>query len=280
MTAPIRRKRRHILPGFGLTLGFTWIYLGIIVLLPFAGLILKTSTGGWEAFWGAITDPRVVATYKVSFGLSFLAAMINGVFGVLAAWVLARYEFPGRKLLDAITDLPFALPTAVAGVALASLYGPNEWIGKFFSPYGIRIAYTEIGITIALIFIGLPFVVRTVQPVILDLASDVEEAAACLGANRWQTFRRVIFPSLLPAILTGVTLAFGRAVGEYGSVIFIAGNMPFRTEITPLIIVTKLEQYDYAGAAAIGFVMLAASFVIVLLSNGLQSWDARRRGLN
>jgi len=273
-------KRKHVLPGYGLTMGYTWIYLGIIVLLPFAGLLLKTSTIGWEGFWKTVTAPQVVASYKVSFGISFLAALTNGVFGVIAAWVLARYEFPGRKILDAITDLPFALPTAVAGIALTALYGPNEWIGQFLSPYGIKISFTQAGIFIALTFIGLPFVVRTVQPVILELSAEVEEAAATLGANRWQTFRRVILPALLPSILTGITLSFGRAVGEYGSVVFISGNLPFRTEITPLMIVSKLESYDYSGAAAIGFVMLVASFAIVLVSNSLQGWDARRRGIN
>lgn len=272
-------KRKHVLPGFGLTMGYTWIYLGIIVLLPFAGLLLKTSTIGWDGFWRTVTSPQVVASYKVSFGISLLAALTNGIFGVIAAWVLARYEFPGRKLLDAITDLPFALPTAVAGIALTALYGPNEWIGQFFSPYGIKISFTQIGIYIALTFIGLPFVVRTVQPVILELSAEVEEAAATLGANRWQTFRKVILPTLLPSILTGITLAYGRAVGEYGSVVFISGNLPFRTEITPLMIVSKLEAYDYSGAAAIGFVMLVASFAIVLISNTLQAWDARRRGI-
>jgi len=272
-------KRKHVLPGFGLTMGYTWIYLGVIVLLPFAGLLLKTSTIGWDGFWRTVTSPQVVASYKVSFGISLLAALTNGIFGVIAAWVLARYEFPGRKLLDAITDLPFALPTAVAGIALTALYGPNEWIGQFLSPYGIKISFTQIGIYIALTFIGLPFVVRTVQPVILELSAEVEEAAATLGANRWQTFRKVILPTLLPSILTGITLSYGRAVGEYGSVVFISGNLPFRTEITPLMIVSKLEAYDYSGAAAIGFVMLVASFAIVLVSNSLQAWDARRRGI-
>ncbi len=259
-------------------MGYTWIYLGIIVLLPFAGLVLKTGTMGWEEFWKAVSSPQVVASYKVSFGISFLAALTNGVFGFLAAWVLVRYEFPGRKLLDAITDLPFALPTAVAGIALTALYAPNEWIGQFFSPYGIKISFTLIGVYIALTFIGLPFVVRTLQPVMVDLSVEVEEASATLGAGRWQTFWRVIFPSLLPSLLTGVTLAYGRAVGEFGSVVFISGNLPFKTEITPLMIISKLESYDYNGAAAIGFVMLAASFLIVLASNALQGWDARRRG--
>lgn len=273
-------RKRHVLPGFGLSLGYTLLYLTLIVLIPFAALLLKTGSGGWEGFWKTITDPRVVASYRVSFGISFIAALINGLFGLMAAWVLVRYRFPGRRLLDALVDLPFALPTAVAGIALTTIYAPNEWIGKLLAPYGIKVAFTEYGILIALIFIGLPFVVRTVQPVIQDLASDVEEAAACLGANRWQIFYRVVLPGLLPSILTGITLAYGRAVGEFGSVVFIAGNMPFKTEITPLLIITKLEQYDYTGAAALGFVMLVVSFGILLLSNSLQSWENRRRGVS
>lgn len=270
-------RRRHVLPGFGLTMGYTWIYLGVLVLLPLAGLALKTGTMGWGSFWAAISSPQVVASYKVSFGISFLAALTNGVLGLIAAWVLARYEFPGRRVLDALTDLPFAMPTAVAGIALTSLYGPHEWIGGLLAPWGIKVSYTLVGVYVALTFIGLPFVVRTLQPVIADLSAETEEAAATLGAGRWRTFWRVIFPSLLPALLTGVTLAYGRAVGEFGSVIFIAGNRPFHTEITPLLIVSKLESYDYNGAAALGFVMLVASFLIVLVSNGLQGWGARRR---
>lgn len=272
-------RKRHILPGFKLTLGYTLIYLSLIVLIPVSALLLKTFSGGWEHFFKTITEPRVVASYYVSFGISLAAALVNGVFGVIAAWVLARYEFPGRKILDAMVDLPFALPTAVAGIALTAIYARNGLIGSFLEPYGIKVAYTQAGIFVALTFIGLPFVVRTVQPVIQDLAVDVEEAAATLGANRWQTFRRVIFPALLPSVLTGVTLAYGRAVGEFGSVVFISGNMPFRTEITPLLIITKLEQYDYAGAAALGFIMLLASLVILLISNGLQAWDNRRKGI-
>jgi len=302
-------SRRHIFPGFGLTLGWTITYLSLIVLIPFSGLVAKTASGGWAHFIETITEPQVVASYKISFGVSFIAAALNGVFGVLAAWVLVRYEFPGKRFFDAIVDLPFALPTAVAGIALCAIYAPHEYVGQFFAydsaighlfapqtalgawlanqdwaqqylgPEGLRIAYTPLGILIALTFIGLPFVVRTVQPVIQDLSADVEEAAACLGANRWQTFWRVIFPALLPSVLTGVTLAYGRAVGEYGSVVFISGNMPFRTEITPLLIISKLEQYDYTGAAGIGFVMLLASFVIVLVSNGLQAWNNRRNGI-
>ena len=271
-------RRRHVLPGFGLSLGYTLLYMGLIVLIPMSALAMRVFSGSWEQFWQTVTDPRVVASYRVSFGLSFLAALLNGVFGVMAAWVLARYRFPGRRILDAMVDLPFALPTAVAGIALTAIYAPNDWIGALLEPYGIRIAFTQIGIFIALTFIGFPFVVRTVQPVILQLSAELEEAAACLGANRWQTFRRVIFPALLPSILTGVTLAYGRAVGEFGSVVFIAGNIPFETEITPLLIISKLEQYDYAGAAALGFVMLCASLVILLISNGLQAWNNSRNG--
>lgn len=271
-------QKRNVLPGFGLSLGYTIVYMGLIVLIPMSALAMRTFSGSWEHFWQTITDPRVVASYRVSFGLSFLAAILNGVFGVMAAWVLARYRFPGRRILDAMVDLPFALPTAVAGIALTAIYAPNEWIGALLEPYGIRIAFTRVGIFIALTFIGFPFVVRTVQPVILQLSAELEEAAACLGANRWQTFRRVIFPALLPSILTGVTLAYGRAVGEFGSVVFIAGNIPFETEITPLLIITKLEQYDYSGAAALGFVMLCASLVILLISNSLQAWNNSRNG--
>ncbi len=271
--------KRHILPGFKLTLGYTLLYLSLIVLIPVSALLLKTFSGGWEHFFKTITEPRVVASYYVSFGISFAAAVVNGVFGVIAAWVLARYEFPGRKIFDAIVDLPFALPTAVAGIALTAIYARNGLIGSALEPYGIKVAYTQAGIFVALTFIGLPFVVRTVQPVIQDLSADVEEAAATLGANRWQTFTRVIFPALLPSILTGVTLAYGRAVGEFGSIVFISGNMPFKTEITPLLIITKLEQYDYTGAAALGFVMLLASLVILLISNGLQAWDNKRKGI-
>ena len=272
-------KSRRILPGFGLSLGYTVVYLSILVLIPFSGLLLKTFTGGWEHFFKTITEPRVVASYYVSFGISLAAALVNGVFGVIAAWVLARYEFPGRKILDAIVDLPFALPTAVAGIALTTIYAKNGTIGSLLEPYGIKVAYTQLGIFVALTFIGLPFVVRTVQPVIQDLSADVEEAAATLGASRWQTFRRVIFPALLPSVFTGITLAYGRAVGEFGSVVFISGNLPFKTEITPLLIITKLEQYDYSGAAALGFVMLVAAFVILLVSNGLQAWDNKRKGV-
>jgi len=270
---------RKVLPGFGLTIGWTLIYLTLIVLIPLSALFLKTASGGWEHIWGTVTEPRVLASLRVSFGVSLAAALCNGFFGVLAAWVLARYEFPGRKLLDAMVDLPFALPTAVAGIALTAIYAPNGMIGSLLMPYDIKVAYTQLGIFIALVFIGLPFVVRTVQPVIQDLSAEVEEAAATLGAGRWQTFQRIIFPAVLPSILTGTTLAYGRAVGEFGSVVFIAGNIPGKTEIAPLLIITKLEQYDYTGAAAIGFVMLVGAFVILLVSNGLQSWDNKRRGL-
>ncbi len=272
-------KKRHVMPGFGLTLGYTVVYLSVIVLIPFSALFLKAFSGGWEHLWKAVTEPQVVASYYVSFGISFFAALVNGVLGFIAAWVLARYRFPGRKILDAIVDLPFALPTAVAGIALTTLYAKNGMIGEWLAPFGIKVAYTQLGIFIALTFIGLPFVVRTVQPVIQDLSADIEEAAATLGANRWQTFWRVILPALLPSLLTGIALAYGRAVGEYGSVVFIAGNLPFKTEITPLLIITKLDQYDYSGAAALGFVMLLCSFLILLVSNGLQAWDQKRRGV-
>jgi sulfate transport system permease protein len=270
-------KKRHILPGFHPSLGWTVTWLSLVVLLPLAALIGKTMSGGWGHFWETVTDPQVVATYRVSFGISLLAALINGFFGLLAAWIFARYDFPGRRLLEAATDLPFALPTAVAGIALTALYAPNEWVGKYLEPLGIKIAFTPAGVLIAMTFIGFPFVVRAVQPVISELSADVEEAAACLGATRWQTLRRVVFPPLLPALVTGVIMAYGRAVGEYGSIVFISGNIPFKTEITPLMIVNKLEQYDYTGAAAIGFTMLAASLVIVVTGNLIQSRSNRFR---
>lgn len=270
-------KKRHILPGFHPSLGWTVTWLSLVVLLPLAALIGKTMSGGWGHFWETVTDPQVVATYRVSFGISLLAALINGFFGLLAAWIFARYDFPGRRLLEAATDLPFALPTAVAGIALTALYAPNEWVGKYLEPLGIKIAFTPAGVLIAMTFIGFPFVVRAVQPVISELSADVEEAAACLGATRWQTLRRVVFPPLLPALVSGVIMAYGRAVGEYGSIVFISGNIPFKTEITPLMIVNKLEQYDYTGAAAIGFTMLAASLVIVVTGNLIQSRSNRFR---
>jgi sulfate transport system permease protein len=269
---------RRVLPGFGLSLGFTLIYLSLIVLIPVSAVLLKSASLSWPQFWGIVTAPRVVASYKLTFGASLLAAAINAVFGLMLAWSLVRYSFPGKRIVDALIDLPFAMPTAVAGIALTAIYANNGWIGQFFEPLGIKIAFTPIGVLIALIFTGLPFAVRTVQPVLEDLDAEFEEAAASLGADRWQTFSRVVFPLLLPAVLTGFALAFARAVGEYGSVIFIAGNMPMVSEITPLIIITKLEQYDYAGATAIATVMLFVSFTLLLIINGLQTWTARRAG--
>ena len=268
-------SRRGVLPGFGLTLGYTLLYLGIIVLVPLSAAFIKTSSLTWEQFWSTVTAPRVVASYKLTFGVSLLAALANVVFGLLVAWVLVRYRFFGRRFVDALVDLPFALPTAVAGIALTTLYAPNGWIGRWFEPLGIKIAFTPIGIWIALTFIGLPFVVRTVQPVLEDLDAELEEAAASLGANRWQTFWRVILPPLYPPLITGFALAFARAIGEYGSVVFISGNMPMKTEITPLLIMTKLEQYDYAGATALAVVMLMLSFFLLLTINVLQWWSSR-----
>ncbi len=272
----MRRTARGVLPGFGLSLGITCTYMSLIVLLPLATVFTRTADLSWSEFWATVSDPRVVASYRVTFGASLLAAVINTVFGLLVAWVLVRYRFPGRRLVDAMVDLPFALPTAVAGIALTTLYASNGWIGSYLEPLGIKVSYTWLGITVALIFIGLPFVVRTVQPVLDDLEVEVEEAAASLGARRWQTFTRVVFPTLAPALLTGFALAFARAIGEYGSVVFISGNMPMKTEIVPLLIITKLEQYDYAGATAVALVMLVASFVLLLTINLLQ-WAARRR---
>jgi sulfate transport system permease protein len=269
-------RSRHILPGFRLTLGYTVAYLSIVVLIPLAALAWKSSQGGLGVFTSTLTDARVLASLSLSFRASFTAALICGVFGVLTAWALERYRFPGKRILDAMVDLPFALPTAVAGIALCTLYSPKGWLGSWLAQFGIKAAYSSLGITLALIFIGFPFVVRTVQPIIAGLHADVEEAAACLGASRWQTFWRVVFPTILPGTLAGMTLAFGRAVGEYGSVVFISGNMPFKTEIAPLLIVTRLEQYDYAGAAALGLILLIISFVILLLSNLLQGWHHRR----
>ena len=268
--------RKRVLPGFGLTLGFTLLYLGLIVLLPLSATFLKASSLGPAEFWEVATSSRALASYRVTFGLSLLAALVNGVFGVIVAWMLVRYEFPGKKLVDAMVDLPFALPTAVAGIALATLYAPEGWIGQWFTKFDIRVAFTPAGIFVALVFIGLPFVVRTVQPVLEQAERELEEAAASLGATWWQTVRRVVFPVLVPSILTGVAMAFARAIGEYGSVIFIAGNMPMISEITPLLIVIKLEQYDYAGATALAVVMLVVSFVLLLGINSLQWWAARR----
>jgi len=272
-----RVRPRGVLPGFGLTLGYSVFYLSVIVLIPLGALLFKTTTLSWSEFWAIVTAPRVLASYRLSFGASLAAALFNLVAGSLAAWVLVRYAFPGRKLLDALVDLPFALPTAVAGIALTALYAPHGWLGRYFARYDLKIAYTPFGITIALIFIGLPFVVRTVQPVLQDLEPELEEAAASLGASRGQTFTRVILPTLTPALLTGFALAFSRTLGEYGSVVFISGNMPMKTEIVPLLIITKLEQYDYAGATAIAVVMLLASFILLLVINLLQEWSTIRR---
>jgi sulfate transport system permease protein len=273
---PILRSR-HVLPGFSLSLGFTLFYLTTLVLIPLLALMIRPVTLGIDGFWAAISTPRVLAALRLSFGTALAAAAIDSVFGFIIAWVLVRYRFAGKSLLDAVIDLPFALPTAVAGIALSTLYAPNGWIGSLLVPYGIRIAYTPWGVLVAMIFIGLPFTVRTLQPVLSELGLDIEEVAATLGATRLQTIGRVVMPMLLPAILTGAAMAFARGVGEYGSIIFIAGNIPAVSEIAPLLIVTKLEQYDYAGAAAIGVVMLAASFVMLLALNGLQSWAAKRR---
>jgi sulfate/thiosulfate transport system permease protein len=272
----MRSKSRSVLPGFGVSFGITCTYLSLMVLVPLATVFTRTAALSWDAFWATVTSPRVLASYRVTFGASFVAAIVNTVFGLLVAWVLVRYRFPGRRLVDAAVDLPFALPTAVAGIALTTLYASNGWLGKYLDPLGIKVSYTWLGITVALIFIGLPFVVRTVQPVLDDLEVEVEEAAASLGAGRWQTFSRVVFPTVAPALLTGFALAFARAVGEYGSVVFISGNMPMKTEIVPLLIITKLEQYDYAGATAVALVMLVISFALLLAINLLQ-WAARRR---
>jgi sulfate transport system permease protein len=266
----------RVLPGFNLTLGYTLAYLSLIILVPLAAVFLKTASLSFEQFWAIVTAERVVASYKLSFGASLLAAAINAVFGLMLAWALVRYSFPGKKLIDALVDLPFALPTAVAGIALTALYARNGWLGQYLEPLGIQVAFKPLGVLVALVFIGLPFVVRTVQPILEDLDTELEEAAASLGAQRWQTFRHVILPILLPALLTGFALAFARAVGEYGSVIFIAGNLPMVSEITPLMIITKLEQYDYTGATAIASVMLIFSFTLLLIINGLQAWTAKR----
>ncbi len=271
-------KRPSVLPGFGLTLGYSLIYLGVIVLLPLAGLVLRPVELGWDGFLKAVLEPRVLAALRLSFGAALIAAIVNAFFGLIIAWMLVRYRFPGRRIVDALVDLPFALPTAVAGIALTAICAPNGWIGSLLVPLGIKIAFTPLGVVIALIFIGLPFVVRTVQPILLDLELEVEEAAFTLGASRFQTLARIILPVILPALLTGFALAFARAVGEYGSIIFIAGNMPMVSEIAPLLIVIKLEQFDYAGAAAIGVVMLAASFVMLLVINLAQRWSRRWAG--
>lgn len=271
--------KRRTLPGFGLSLGYTVFYLSLIVLIPLSTLFFKTASLSFQGFWETVASPRTLAAYRLSFGAAFIAALVNAVFGFLVAWVLARYTFPGKKAIDALVDLPFALPTAVAGIALTEMYAPRGWIGKLFEPFGIKLAFTEIGVILALTFIGLPFVVRTIQPVLEDFDPVLEEAAASLGAGRWQTFRRVIFPVLFPSLLTGFTMAFARGIGEYGSVIFISGNMPMKTEIAPLLIMTKLEQYDYAGATAIAIVMLGFSFALFLLINYFQWLSSRKAGM-
>ncbi len=283
MTAPLRparaaARRRGVLPGFGLSTGFTVLYLCLVVLVPLSTLAFRSSTLSWAEAWRVIASPRALASYRLSFGTALAAASVNVVFGVLVAWVLARYRFPGRSLVDAVVDLPFALPTAVSGIALTAVYSRNGWIGRWLEPLGIQAAFSALGVTIALTFIGLPFVIRTVQPVLEDLDRELEEAAAVLGAGRWQTFRRVLFPAILPAALTGFALSFARGLGEYGSVVFISGNMPMKTEITPLLIMTRLEQFDYAGAAALAVVLLSASFVMLLAINRLQAWTRARTG--
>ena len=268
-------RRNDILPGFAPSLGFTLLYISLLVLIPLGGLVLKTTEMTWEQFVATVTTPRAIATYKLTLTTAFGAAVINAVFGLLVAWVLVRYRFPGQRVIDGLVDLPFAMPTAVAGIALTSIYSVNGWVGQYTEVFGLKIAFTPLGILVALTFIGLPFVVRTVQPVLQDIEVELEEASASLGAGRWQTFRRVIMPMILPALLTGFTLAFARALGEYGSVVFISGNQPMRTEITTLLIMTKLEQYDYAGATAIATVMLTASLALLLLINALHGWARR-----
>jgi sulfate transport system permease protein len=273
-----RQRKKKVLPGFNLTLGYTVFYLSLIVLIPLTALIFRTFSMTWEQFWEAATGPRVMAAYRLTFGASFFAAAVNVVFGLLIAWVLVRYRFPGKKIVDALVDLPFALPTAVAGIALTAILAGNGWVGQYLEPLGIQLAFKPAGIVIALIFIGLPFVVRTVQPVLEDAEKELEEAAMSLGATRWQTFSRVILPTILPALMTGFAMAFARAIGEYGSVVFIAGNVPMESEIIPLVIIGKLEQYDYAGATAVATVMLIASFLMLLAINGLQAWQRRHMG--
>lgn len=272
-------RRESILPGFGLTLGFAMVYASLLVLLPLAGLFVQSATLGWGELWTKVTEPRALTAYGLSLGASLVAAVVNLLFGFVVAWVLVRYRFPGRRILDALVDLPFALPTAVSGIALTTLFVERGWFGKVLSPLGIEVAFSRLGIIVALVFIGIPFVVRTLQPALEELSHELEEAAATLGAGRAQTFRRVLLPTLLPAMLTGFSLAFARAVGEYGSVIFIAGNMPMRTEIVPLLIVIKLEQYDYAGATALGATMLVLSFLLLLAINLVQAWGRRRAGV-
>jgi len=269
-------RQPSVLPGFGLTVGFTTFFLSTVVLVPLTALVLKAATLDLQSFLGVLLSPRSVASYRLTFGASFLAASINSVFGFIIAWTLVRYDFPGRKIIDALIDMPFALPTAVSGIALTAVFAQNGWIGKYLDVYGIKVAYTWIGVTVALTLIGLPFVVRSLQPALSEVQRDLEDAAETMGAGRYTIFWRIIFPTIVPALLTGFTLAFARAIGEYGSVIFIAGNLPMKTEITPLLIVIKLEQYDYAGAAALGFIMLVMSFVMLLSINLLQAWGRRR----
>ena len=268
-------RTHRVLPGFGLSLGYTLAYLSLVILIPLSAVFIKTAGMDPSRFWSVVTNDRVVASYRLTFGASLLAAAINVVFGLLLAWSLVRYSFPGKKLVDALVDLPFALPTAVAGIALTALYAPNGWLGQYLAPLGIKVAFTPLGVLVALVFIGLPFVVRTVQPILEDFEIEFEEAAASLGASRWQSVRRVVFPAILPALMTGFALAFARAVGEYGSVIFIAGNLPYVSEITPLMIITRLEEFDYEGATAIACVMLTVSFVLLLVINYLQGWMSR-----
>ena len=271
-------QKQNVIPGFGISLGFTLAYLGLIVLIPLSAVIWKTMNLSLPQFWNVVSDPRVIASLKLSFGASLIAAAVNGIFGLVLAWALVRYSFPGKKIVDTLVDLPFALPTAVAGIALTAIYAKNGWLGQYLEPLGIKVAFTPLGIMVALIFIGLPFVVRTVQPVLEDLDKEIEEAAASLGANRAQAVYKVVLPIILPALMTGFALAFARAVGEYGSVIFIAGNLPMVSEIAPLMIITKLEQYDYSGATAIAVVMLFFSFLLLLVINTLQAWTAKRTG--
>jgi sulfate/thiosulfate transport system permease protein len=269
-------KSNRVLPGFGLTLGYTMLYLSIVVLVPISTIFIRSASLGWSEFWTIVLAPRTVAAYKLSFGASLAGALIDSIFGFIVAWSLVRYEFPGKRLVDVMVDLPFALPTSVAGITLTSIYATNGWIGRWLEPLGIKVAYTPLGIVVALTFVGLPFIVRTLQPVLEDFEAEYEEAAATLGASRLQTFIRVIAPALIPAQLTGFALAFARALGEYGSVVFISGNMPFRTEVVPLLIMSKLEQFDYAGATAIAVVMLVVAFSLLLGINGLQKWAGRR----
>ncbi|MES2072277.1 MAG: sulfate ABC transporter permease subunit CysT [Pseudomonadota bacterium] len=270
-----RSSARRVIPGFHVSLGFTLFYLGLIVLIPLSAVFLKTFTMSWEAFWNTVSSERVVASYRLTFGASLIGALLNTLFGGIVAWILVRYKFPGKRLVDAVVDLPFALPTAVAGITLATLYSPNGWIGRYLEPLGWKVAFTPLGVVVALTFIGLPFVVRTVQPVLEEAEKELEEAALSLGASHWQSFTKVILPTILPALMTGFALAFARATGEYGSVIFIAGNMPMVSEITPLFMITKLEQYDYAGATAIAVVMLLLSFSLLLTINALQAWSRK-----